>query len=121
MSKKKVLIVDDDANVRVALADVLTEYKYNVIEASNEKTAIEKIRKEKPDLALIDIRLNVDMEGYEVCRQIKKARGVDTKVIVYTGYADAVDATKTKDSGADDYVAKTSDFAVLLEAVKKLI
>jgi DNA-binding response OmpR family regulator len=117
---KKILIVDDQANVRTILAKILVLKGYDVIEAADDKEALEKVHSEKPDIVLLDTRLGEDMEGDEVCRQIKKVEGLDTKVIVYTGNIDVVDVKKAMDVGADDYVMKTSDFSLLLEAIEKL-
>lgn len=116
----KVLIVDDDANMRTTLVDILTEDGYEVIEAASGEEALDEGRKEKPEVILLDTRLP-GIDGNEVCRQIKKIEKLATKVIVYTGHVDAVDAGKARGSGADDYVVKTSDFSLLLEALKKLV
>ena len=51
----------------------------------------------------------------------KKMEGLRAKVIVYTGFIDAVDAEKAKAAGADDYVVKTENFSLILKAIKKLV
>ncbi len=117
---KTILIVDDDANARTTLADILAEYGYKIVEASVGKEVLGKVQRVKPDIVVLDTRLP-DIDGNEVCRQIKKIKGLITKVIVYTGYVDTVDAAKARAAGANDYVVKTSDFSYLIEAVKKLI
>ena len=118
---KKILIVDDQQNVRTTLSKILVKKGYEVVEAASGKEALEKVDKEKPDLVLLDTRMPGGSEGDEVCRQIKKVEGSDIKVIIYTGNIDAVDAGKARTARADDYVVKTSDFTYLLEAIKKLI
>ncbi|MFA4889875.1 MAG: response regulator, partial [Candidatus Omnitrophota bacterium] len=117
---KKILLVDDEANIRTSLADILEKLGYEVIQAANGQEALEKVDKEKPDLVLVDTKMP-DMDGIEVCRQIKNIEGLNTKVIIYTGYIDAVDVTRARLAGADDYEVKTQDFGKLLSAVKKLI
>lgn len=117
---KKILIVDDETHARMALNNVLEEYGYETVAAANGKEAIDKARKEKPDVVLLDTRLP-DMDGNKVCRQIKKIKGLAVKVVVYTGYVDAVDAGKARAAGADDYVVKTLDLSYLLEAIKKFV
>lgn len=117
---KKILIVDDYPDSLLLLRGELEASGYEVIQAANGQEAIEKARKEFPDLVLLDTKLP-DMEGFEVCRQIKKSEGLATKVIIYTGYIDAVNVTKARLAGADDYEVKTQDLGKLLSAVKKLI
>ncbi|NQU19215.1 response regulator, partial [bacterium] len=88
---KKILIVDDQQNVRTTLSKILVKKGYDVVEAASGKEALEKVHTERPDLVLLDTRMPGGMEGYEVCRQIKEVKGTDIKVIIYTGYVDAVD------------------------------
>ena len=117
---KTILIVDDEANMRIALADVLVECGYKVIKAANGKEALNKVHKENPDLILLDTRLP-GIDGDEVCRQIKKVEGLNTRIIIYTGYVDTADADKAGASGADDYVVKTTDISLLLGKIKNLL
>jgi len=118
---KKILIVEDDAQDQKIIKLSLIKHGYEeLIFTSTGEDAIAKARSEKPDLVLVDTKLP-DMEGFEVCRQIKKIEGLITKIIVYTGYIDAVNVTKARLAGADDYEVKTEDFGKLLSAIKKLI
>ena len=116
---KKILLVDDEPNVRAGLADILRELGYDIIEAGNGQDAIEKARAIRPDLVLMDTCMP-GMDGIEACRQIKKIEGLTTKVIIYTGYINAVDVTKARLAGADDYEVKTEGFGKLLSAIEKL-
>ncbi len=122
---KKILLVDDRENVRVTLRDIFENEGYTVILATTGEKAIDIIDKEKPDLALLDTELDTvvstSMNGFEVCRQIKQIRKLSIKVIVYTGTLGMVDAVKARRMGADDYIIKGEDPAVLVKAVKKLI
>lgn len=118
---KKILIVEDNAQDQKIIELRLIKHGYkNLIFVSTGEEAIAKARSEKPDLVLVDTKLP-DMEGFEVCRQIKKIEGLTVKVIVYTGYMDAIDVTKARLAGADDYQVKTEDFGQLLGAIEKLI
>ena len=122
---KKLLLVDDRENVRVVLRDVFKTLGYTVVTASTGEEAISIIDKEKPDLALLDTELNTvvpnGMFGFEVCRQIKQVKKLSTKVIIYTGTFGMVDAIKAKQMGADDYIIKGEDPALLVKAVENLI
>ena len=121
MSEKgKVLIVDDDRNTLTVLTDLMDEDGFTAITAADGKVAVDKVRKEKPDIVLMDIRLP-KMDGYEACKQIKEMAGANPKVILYTAYVDAVNVTKAREVGADDFVGKTSDFSQMRDTINKLL
>ena len=116
---KKILIVEDSATVCALLNSLFSEQGYEVIIAESGEQVAEKIRTQRPDLAIVDTLLP-GMDGFEVTKQIKDL-DKSIKIIVTTGTIDAIDATKARRSGADDYVVKTADFAPLVEAAKNLI
>jgi DNA-binding response OmpR family regulator len=122
---KKILLVDDRENVRVTLCDIFENEGYTVVVAITGEKALDMIDKEKPDLVLLDTELDTvvprSMNGFEVCRQVKKVRKLSIKVIVYTGTLGMIDAVKARRMGADDYIIKGEDPSVLFEAVKKLM
>jgi DNA-binding response OmpR family regulator len=114
--KKKILVVEDDPIALKTLGRILEESSYKVICASNGEEAVRKANQEELDVVLLDTRLP-KMDGYAVCREIKKTRGLSTKVIVYTGFIDVVNAEKAREAGADDYVVKTDDFEDILKVL----
>jgi DNA-binding response OmpR family regulator len=122
---KKILLIDDRNNVLVTLRDIFENMGYTVITAARGEEALDMVDKEKPDLALIDTEMSSvisgSIDGFEVCRQIKKIRELPIKVIIYTGTLEKVDAVKARRMGADDYIIKGEDPAVLVVAVKNLI
>ena len=122
---KKILLIDDKENVRVTLRDIFEHEGYTVVVAMRGEEALDMMDKEKPDLALIDTEMNTvvpgSMDGFEVCRQIKQVRKLPIKAIIYTGTLEKIDAVKAKRMGAEDYIIKGEDPAVLVEDVKKLI
>lgn len=122
---KKILLIDDRENVLVTLRDIFENAGYTVVATATGEEALGIVDKEKPDLALLDTELDTvtprSMDGFEVCRQIKKVRKLPIKVIVYTGTLGMIDAVKARRMGADDYIIKGEDPTVLVEAVKKLI
>ena len=121
MSKEgKVLIVDDDRNTLTALTDLIGEDGFNTITAADGKEAVDKVHRENPDIVLMDIRLP-KMDGYEACKHIKEMEGATPKVILYTAYVDAVNVTKAREVGADDFVGKTSDFSTMRTTINNLL
>ena len=125
MPQKKLLLVEDDPFLSSLLKARLAKEGFVVAYAADGEEALELLRKEKPDLVLLDTELDTvvpkSMNGFEVCRQIKQVRKLPIKVIIYTGTLEKIDAVKAKRMGAEDYIIKGEDPAVLVEAVKKLI
>jgi len=119
---KKILIIDDTESDRKITARFLNKAGYdNIVIAKDGKTGVEMAISENPDLVITDTNMP-GMDGFETCQKIRDAKGRETpKIIVTTGAIDAVDATKARKSGADDYCVKTNDAAQLLTAVKSLI
>lgn len=115
----KILIIDDTEIVRAMLHDLLEEQGYQVLTASTGEEGVERAKEHRPDAVLIDTQMP-GIDGFETCRRIKQVEGIETKVVVMTADIDAVDTVKARQMGADDYCAKTKDFAPLLETVKNL-
>lgn len=116
---KKILVTDDSLISAVSLKDLLESKGFDVVTAESGEQAIGIVQTFKPDLALLDTCLP-GMSGHDLCKYLRKTFGNRVKIIVYTGQVDAVDADKAVKAGADDYVVKTSDFALLLDAIYKL-
>ena len=116
----KILIVDDDVDTLKVLTDLLIEHGYDVVVAADGVKALKMAAEERPNLALLDTRLP-KMDGYEVCRRIKQIKGLDAKVIMFKAYGDAVNVAKAREVGADDFMAKTDDFANIHRAMENLL
>ncbi|PKP20904.1 MAG: hypothetical protein CVU05_07980 [Bacteroidetes bacterium HGW-Bacteroidetes-21] len=69
-AKKKVLLVDDDIDVITVLKAILTKEGYEVISAMNKKEGLEKLRSEKPNLAILDVMMTTQFEGFELAQEI---------------------------------------------------
>lgn len=83
---KRILVVDDDADLVEATRSLLESSGYSVITASDGKKGMEKARKEKPDLMLLDVMMAHDSEGFEVTRALKEDPATaDLPVIIITG------------------------------------
>lgn len=117
---KKVLLIDDNPDTVTILSDILTEKGYEVITSNNPGDGLIKVKKENPDIVLLDTQMP-GMDGFEVCAAIKKGTGKVPKVIIYTATIGAVNARKAKLAGADDYIVKTSETNELVNAIKELM
>ena len=101
--KEKILVVDDDANIRQILEARLTISGYIVLLANDGEEALKVFRKESPDLIILDIMLP-KIGGYEVCKELRK--GSSVPIIMLTALGDISDRVMGLEFGADDYVLK---------------
>ena len=118
---KKVLVLEDEANIRSFVVINLKRAGYETIEAGTGEEALAQLRR-NPDIkvALLDIMLPDDMDGFEVCRRI---RASDSKIgiIMLTARTQEMDKVTGLMTGADDYVTKPFSLAVLLAKTGALI
>jgi two-component system, NtrC family, response regulator HydG len=100
----KILVVDDDNDMRLLLNRFLTRKNYDVTCIENGKATLEWMKKNKPDLVLCDFKL-ADMTGFQLMGKIKEIhpRAI---IIIITGYADIKDAVNVMKHGAYDYITK---------------
>ncbi|MEM1552807.1 MAG: response regulator [Candidatus Bathyarchaeia archaeon] len=113
----RILVVDDDENIRKVLTTILEEEGYIVDEAENAKKAIEKTKRKVYNLALIDIRLP-DMEGIELLTRMKDTVPRMRKIII-TGYPTLQNAIEAVNRGADAYILKPFDMDKVLATIKE--
>jgi len=118
--KKNILVIDDDPLAQKTIVTLLEEEGYTAMASLNFEDALQKARQTPPDLVLIDVVMP-DITGFDACRKIKEmSRPHSPLVIVMTGKLDAIDPIMARKTGADDFVVKTSDMAVLVQAVRKI-
>ncbi len=116
---QKILIVDDDADIRGLYRDLLLSDGYNVIEAGNGKEALKTISEQHPVLMLLDIDMPV-MGGLEVLSRLKK-ENYNIPVIVITGYGSMEIAIRAVRDGAYEYLTKPTDNEKVLTLVKRCL
>ena len=113
-----ILLVEDDASVREAVAMALEGDGHRVETASSGEEALHRWRKSHPDLILLDVMLP-GTDGFDVCRSV---RGDDhVPIIMLTARTDPVDIVVGLESGADDYITKPFETRVLLARVKAVL
>jgi len=115
MSSGRVLILDDEAQIRRVLRTSLVASGFVVREARRGEEALEMIREEMPDLLIIDINLP-GMSGFEVCREIRES--CDVPIIMLSVRNNERDKVRALDSGADDYVVKPFGIQELLARIR---
>ena len=114
---RKVLLVDDDEDLRMSLRDQLVMHdEFEVTEANTATRGIETARSGQHDLVVFDVGLP-DMDGREAVRALRKS-GFRTPIIMLTGNDTDADQILGLDAGANDYVTKPFKFAVLLARIR---
>jgi two-component system response regulator PilR (NtrC family) len=113
----RILIIDDDENIRKVLQTILEDEGYYIETAETAKKGIEKSEESFYNLALIDIRLP-DMEGIELLTKLRETKPKMRKIIV-TGYPTLRNAVSAVNNGADGYVLKPFDVEKILATIKE--
>ena len=117
----KLLLAEDNEDNYVMLTRRLEQRGYEVVLAVNGQQAVDKARRQRPDLILMDIRLP-QLDGYEATRQIRTSgAGSDVPIIALTAHALEEDESKARAAGCDDYHAKPVFFKQLLQQIEALL
>jgi DNA-binding response OmpR family regulator len=114
-----ILIVEDDENLRLALADNLESEGHRVVTAADGAEADARLAADTFDLLVLDVMLP-DGDGYEICRRIRAA-GSEARVLMLTARSLEEDVVRGFDVGADDYLAKPYRLKELLARVRALL
>ena len=117
--KAKILIAEDDANIRLGLVATLESEGYGVTAASDGAQALKLFPQEKFDLVVLDIMMP-KASGYDVCRELR-ARGTRVPVLFLTAKGEEIDKVVGLKLGADDYVTKPFSVHELLARVEALL
>src|SRR5690606_33395566 len=115
---KKILIIEDNSEIRETTQEILELADYDVIVAGNGKEGVEMVKSHAPDLIICDVMMPV-LDGFGVLRIL--SRNPDTSSIPFiflTAKADKKDVRKGMNLGADDYITKPFDESELLEAIE---
>lgn len=121
MSSARVLIVEDDKAIADVIAYNLENNGYEVLRATTGKEGLRIALEKRPELIILDIMLP-EMDGLEVCRQLRADPRTDTlRVLMLTAKSEENDQLSGFNVGADDYVVKPFSVRVLLERVKSQV
>ena len=116
-NQRKILLVDDDDDLREALAEQLKlTQDFDVTEANSAVAALARTKENIYDLILLDVGLP-DADGRELCRLIRK-QGIKSPILMLTGHDTDADTIYGLDAGANDYIAKPFKFPVLLARLR---
>jgi len=115
----KILIVEDEPNMRMGLKDNLEFEGYEVDYAEDGQTGLEKILHNKYNLVLLDVMMP-KMSGFDVCKTARK-NGINTPIILLTAKGEEIDKILGLELGADDYVTKPFSLRELLARIKAIL
>ena len=122
--EQKILIVDDEAHIRMLIEQTLEELEDEGVEfltAENGEIALEIIQQEKPNLVFLDVMMP-KMNGMEVCRRVKKELLMnDIFIVLLTAKGQELDRLKGQEVGADVYMTKPFDPEVILSKAKEVL
>lgn len=115
----KILIVEDEANMRLGLVDNLEFEGYQVDSAADGEEGLNKILNNKYHLIILDVMMP-KMSGFDVCKTARK-KGIETPVILLTAKGEEIDKVLGLELGADDYITKPFGLRELLARVKAIL
>ena len=118
---KRILVVEDQEDLRGVLRDLLTGSGYEMLEAPDGQAGVDKAKAEKPDLILMDIQMPV-MDGYDASRLIKADPNLKSiPIVAVSSFAMKGDEEKARGAGCDHYVTKPYSPMQLLKTVRGLL
>ena len=118
---KRILVVEDQEDLRGVLRDLLTGSGYAMLEAADGQAGVAKAQAEHPDLILMDIQLPV-IDGYEATRRIRSDPSLETTpVIAVSSFAMKGDEAKARAAGCDHYVTKPYSPIQLLRIIRGIL
>lgn len=121
LKKKRILIVDDEPTIIEMVQIRLEVAGFDVLSAENGQEGLEKVRREKPDLVILDIMMP-KMNGYQVCRELKKDEATKKiPVILFSAKSQESDKFWGEECGADAYILKPYEIEELLAKIHHLL
>ena len=118
MAQRKILIIEDDANIRELLKIYLEREGYEITTADTGDSGIKAFKRENPDLVLLDIMLP-ETDGFSVCRQIRESSR--TPIIMLTAKSETFDKIMGLELGADDYIVKPFEMREVLARISAVL
>jgi len=122
MAKKKVLVIDDEADIAATVKFLLELRNYQVIVAEDGYKGINMAQESKPDLILLDVMMPPGMDGFETCRRLKaNDETQDIPIIMFTAKGESDSVEEAINAGATGYIVKPFNPTVLLDKIKQAV
>lgn len=116
---KKILVIEDEPNIRELILYNLKTNGYEAVAAEDGIMGITMVHREKPDLILLDIMLP-EKNGYEICRELRD-EGNETPIIIITAKTEETDKVMGLEYGADDYISKPFGIREMMARIKAVL
>ena len=128
MGNAKIVVVDDDRDIRDTLQIILEGKQFDVFTAADKTEGMEKIRSEKPDLAILDVMMSSWQDGFELSRELKQdSQFKDMPILMLTGVKDQTGIDFKSTAGdptwcpVDGFLEKPVEPSVLLADIRRLL
>ena len=118
MADQKILVVDDEANIRDLAQMYLAKEGYQVVTAGDGRAALDQIAADQPDLMVLDLNLP-ELDGWEVCRRVRAESNLP--ILMLTARDDDIDKIVGLEMGADDYMTKPFNPRELVARVRAIL
>ncbi len=119
--KPNILIIDDDATIRLLMRDTLTDEAYTINEVDNGIEALDSIEQHQPDLILLDVNMP-GINGFDVCKKVRELYGdTDISIVMVTGLDDSASIEKAFSLGATDFINKPINWDTFPYRIQYLI
>jgi len=116
---RKILIVEDEQDMRRVIAAKCAEYGFSTLEATNGEEGLNRALKEHPDVILLDLEMP-KMDGVEMLKELRKDEwGKDVPVVVLTNFKDSEKVADVLGAGAYDYVVKGGELEDIMKIVRQ--
>jgi two-component system, cell cycle response regulator DivK len=121
VSRRRILVVEDNPDNMTLIVDVLTSLNYEVLQATDGQRGVEIVDEERPDLVLMDLSLP-KMDGWTATRTLKAEHDLkEIPIIALTAHAMVGDRERAMEAGCDDYVSKPINLQELATKLKKFL
>ncbi len=118
--KKRILLVDDEPDIRTIVSTRLVALGFEVLLASDGQEGLDLARREFPDAILLDLMLP-KLDGYKICRMLKFDKAFENiPVIIFSAKGSDMDRKLAEQAGADAYLTKPFDIKVFTETIQRL-
>jgi len=118
----RILVVEDQADIRRLIRWSLEEGDYEIFEATNGRQGLEAVRALRPDLVLLDVMMPGELDGFQVCTQLRADPAhAALPIVMLTARAQASDHRAGERSGASEYLSKPFSPMVLADTVTRLL
>ena len=118
---KRILVVEDEDNIAVALDYLLTREGYDQSRIATGAGAVDLIRRDKPDLVLLDVMLP-EVSGYEICQAVRMDKALaGVKILMMTARGSALERRKGLAMGADGFISKPFELQALRDELHRIL